>query len=142
MDKNRTSRILVRAGSKTVCHMARELEEKYEVTVLKEPSKTLVMLPLREPVRGTPFYIGELLACEAMVEMAGAKGVSLCIGDDKDMALAMAVIDAAYNAGVPECLRLDEMLEALEILQAVEIGKDAALHKTSRVSFETLEGNT
>jgi alpha-D-ribose 1-methylphosphonate 5-triphosphate synthase subunit PhnG len=141
MEKLRLSRIMARAGVDEIKCLAGWVEERHPVTVLKEPAKTLVMLPMREPVRGTPFYIGELLAAEAMVEVEGARGMGICMGDDFGKALSMAIIDGAFNAGLDECLWLTERLEALEERQALALRQEAALHKATQVSFETLEGH-
>jgi alpha-D-ribose 1-methylphosphonate 5-triphosphate synthase subunit PhnG len=121
--------------------LSRRVEEKHEVTVLKEPAKTLVLLPMREPVRGTPFYIGELLASEAMVELAGARGMGVCMGDDFAKVLSMSIIDAAYNAGLDECLWLTDKLEAMNADQELALRREAALHMATKVSFDTLEGH-
>jgi alpha-D-ribose 1-methylphosphonate 5-triphosphate synthase subunit PhnG len=99
------------------------------------------MLPMKEPVQGTPFYIGELLASEAMVEVEGCKGIGICMGDDFDKALSMAVIDAAYNACLDECRWLTESLEAMEMRQDLDLARENAKHMDTRVSFRTLEGH-
>jgi alpha-D-ribose 1-methylphosphonate 5-triphosphate synthase subunit PhnG len=141
MEKSRMSKIMVRTDSDTLCSLAQWVEEKHPVTVLKEPAKTPVMLPMREPVRGTPFYIGELLATEAMVEVEGARGIGICMGDDFGKALSMAIIDATYNAGLDECLWLTERLETMESQQLFALRQEAALHRATKVSFDTLEGH-
>ena len=56
--------------------------EKYSVTVIRRPSKTLVMVRMQETVAKAQFYLGEMLACEALVEIEGKKGFALMAGDD------------------------------------------------------------
>lgn len=131
---------MARADADELGCLARWLEEKHAVSVLKEPARTLVMLPMREPVRGTPFYIGELLATEAMVEIEGARGMGVCMGAEDEKALSMAVIDASFNAGLEECRWLTEKLESMELRQNREIAKETALHLSTKVTFNTLEG--
>lgn len=140
MEKKRVTRILSRAASADVKAMSAWLQQKYPAAVLREPMKTLVMMPLCEPVGLTPFYLGELLTSEAMVELAGVRGFGICIGDDFEKSLAMAVIDAAYNAGLPECHWLDERLATLESGQEQRIAREAAIHRDTLVSFHTMEG--
>jgi alpha-D-ribose 1-methylphosphonate 5-triphosphate synthase subunit PhnG len=62
------------------------------------------------------------------------------MGADDGRALAMAVVDAAFNADVAECEMLSERLEALECEQAHALAKEAALHAATSVSFSTMEG--
>lgn len=140
MEKLRLSRIMARANADEVCVLARLVEEKHSVTVLREPSRTLVMLPVREPALGTPFYLGELLATEAMAEVAGSRGMGLCMGAETGKALAMAIVDAAFNAQTEECAKLAGLLEAMEISQNRGLAKEATLHAATKVSFNTLEG--
>jgi alpha-D-ribose 1-methylphosphonate 5-triphosphate synthase subunit PhnG len=140
MEKRKLSRIMARAGADEVRALARLVEEKHGVTVLKEPARTLVMLPVREPARGTVFYLGELIATEAMAEIEGARGIGICMGAEDEKALAMAVVDAAFNARIGECGELSALLNGMEEKQSHALAREAALHAKTRVSFETLEG--
>jgi len=140
MEKSRLTRILSRAGSADVRALAARLQLMYPAVVLRDPMRTLVMMPMADPVRGTPFYLGELMASETMVEMAGAKGFGICMGDDFEKSAAIAVIDAAYNAGVPECEWLTRTLLDMERAQDALLQKEAAAHRDTMVSFRTMEG--
>lgn len=59
----------------------------------------LVMLPLRDPVQGTAFHLGEVLMSEAHIRMMGQVGYGMRTGRDLAAAMAMAVVDAAWQAG-------------------------------------------
>lgn len=59
----------------------------------------LVMLPLRDPVQGTAFHLGEVLMSEAHIQMMGQVGYGMRTGRDLAAAMAMAVVDAAWQAG-------------------------------------------
>ena len=67
MEKKRLSRILEKTEGAILKELAEPLIEKYPVQVLRKPSKTMVMIRMKETVAKTEFYLGELLACEAMV---------------------------------------------------------------------------
>lgn len=140
MEKIRLTRILSRANGAQVEALAQAIKDVYPAAILRGPVKTLVMMPLAEPVRGTPFYLGELFVAETMVELAGAKGFGICMGGDLERSVALAILDAAYNAGVPECAGLTETLEAWERAQEWELAREAAAHRRSMVSFGMLEG--
>jgi alpha-D-ribose 1-methylphosphonate 5-triphosphate synthase subunit PhnG len=62
----------------------------------------LVMLPMRDTVTGTDFHLGEVLVAEAHVRLTdrAAEGYGMIIGRDLEQAMAMAVIDAAFDAGI------------------------------------------
>lgn len=140
MEKARLTRILSRAGSADVRAMADRLTLLYPATVLREPMRTLVMMPMRDPVGGTPFYLGELMASETMVELSGVRGFGICMGDDYEKSAAIAVIDAAYNADLPECAWLTTSLLTLERAQEDRLMREAAAHRDTMVSFRTMEG--
>lgn len=61
----------------------------------------LVMLPMRDTVRHVDFHLGEVLVSEAHIEDgAGRIGYGMITGRDLQTAMAMAVVDLAYGAGV------------------------------------------
>ena len=129
-------RILSKANAEQVAALARPLVQKHELTLLKEPGKTLVMIQLREPVRQSLFYIGEVLAAEAIVELAGVKGMAVVMGDDMEKALHMAVIDAAVNKGV---FGDEKILLEMEAEQLLQVQRENALHLKTVVQFTSMD---
>lgn len=73
------------------------LEGTGEVEVL-ENRTGLVMLPLRDAVKGTAFHLGEVLMSEAHIRTLGKEGYGLRTGRDLETVLAMAIVDAAWQA--------------------------------------------
>ena len=104
--------------------------------IVKAPEKSLAMIRMREPVQESLFYLGEVIVCEAIVDLAGKKGVAVLMGDDFDKVLDMAVIDAACNAGV--FARYDE-LERLEREQKIQLEKERAMFLKTMVSFHSMD---
>jgi alpha-D-ribose 1-methylphosphonate 5-triphosphate synthase subunit PhnG len=61
----------------------------------------LVMLPYTDSAYGTRFHLGEVLVSESRVRIGqGAEGYAACLGRDLEQSLAIALIDAAAQAGV------------------------------------------
>jgi alpha-D-ribose 1-methylphosphonate 5-triphosphate synthase subunit PhnG len=61
----------------------------------------LIMLPAVDSAEGTTFHLGEVLVAEAHVRIeAGAEGYAVCLGRDPVTALAIALLDAALQAGI------------------------------------------
>lgn len=58
----------------------------------------LVMLPMRDTVEGTAFHLGEVLVSEAHIKALGHEGYGMKTGRDLEAAMAIAVIDAAWQA--------------------------------------------
>lgn len=140
MEKRRLFKIMGKSPRQPVITLAREIERHYAVMTIKPPVKTLVMLKMREPVARTEYFLGELLACEAMVQIGEQQGMAVTAGDDFEKVVAMAIIDAAYNAGLPEVAWLDQNLEALEVQVTRTEQQEYSGHLQSKVQFQIMEG--
>ena len=58
------------------------------------PDVGLLMYQVREPVENERFYLGEILVSRAEVVHRGCRGWAMRLGDDREAALAAAVLDA------------------------------------------------
>ncbi len=130
------TKILSKASGAEVAKLASEYKERCSIAVIREPSKTLAMLKMREPVKGSLFYIGEVIVCEAIVELDGVKGMAVTMGDDFEKTFDMAVIDAACNKGIfheeDSLIRLGRSQELLE-------QKENAMHLKTMVNFTSMD---
>lgn len=141
MDKNRLFQIMAHAPGPVLIQLAGIIEQSYQTKVIKEPQKTLAMITIRESVKNSNFYLGELLSCEAMVEINGKKGVAVTMGDDYPKVLAMAVIDAAHNAVLPEFSKqIEPALTALEQEQNRQKEQENGMYLKTMVHFESMDG--
>lgn len=136
MEKRRLSQILARTDAQNVRELAEEIKTEYTTVLIKAPEKSLAMIRMREPVKESLFYLGEVIVSEAIVELDGVKGMAVLMGDDFDKVLDMAVIDAACKKGVFQ--RYDR-LEALEQEQALRIQKENALFMQTMVNFNSMD---
>ena len=136
MEKRRVSKILARASKEQVRKLADEIKAEYSPVIIKAPEKSLTMIRMREPVQESLFYLGEVIVSEAIVDLDGAKGVAVLMGDDFDKVLDMAVIDAACNKGV---FQRYDILEQLEKEQAVRLEKENAMFMQTMVSFNSMD---
>lgn len=133
------SKVLCQSSGQWAVDLIRPVMDKYPVRVLRKPAKTLVMIKMRETVAKAQFYLGEMLACEAMVELEGKKGFALMMGDDTQKVMATAVVDALRKTDLPE---KEPVLQALEQRQQElerEQQREIARHARSKVQFETLD---
>ncbi len=96
----------------------------------------LVMLPLRDTVRGTEFHLGEVLVAEAHLRAQGTEGYGMVVGRDLERAMAMAVVDAAAAAGLEaEAIAAFVNAEEAAALRADEARLRAV--EATRVDMET-----
>lgn len=134
-DHARRLDILARADAGALMALAdRLLPGLGEVEVLQ--SRTgLVMLPMRDTVKGTDFHLGEVLVAEAHIRAGGIEGYGMILGRDLERAMAMAVVDAAatlgHGPGIDAFLaREAEALAAADTARLCEV-------EATRVEMET-----
>ena len=130
------TKILAKADKAAVVLLSESIQKLYDPVILKEPGKTLAMIQVREPVKQSLFYIGEVIVCEAVVEIDGMRGVAVAMGDDTEKILDMAIIDAAINKGV--FTGMDKLLE-LEKEQNDRMMRENALHLKTMVNFNSMD---
>jgi alpha-D-ribose 1-methylphosphonate 5-triphosphate synthase subunit PhnG len=142
LEKKRLSKILAGCDAGLVARLYSAISEKYGVTVVKGPGKTLAMLKMRETVRGSLYYLGETIVSQAIVEVSGQKGMAVLMGDDLDKALYMAAVDAAFNAGLPECADYTQLLLSEEKKQQEAVARDNAMYMKTTVNFQSMDSLT
>ena len=119
--------------------LADEIADRHDVRTVAEPSQGLVMTPMRETARGSRFYLGEVLVTEAKAQIDGRIGLGIIAGDDAESAWQLAVIDAAYNAELPETRGWDAALtEEAEVIER-RLGEEHARVLETRVDFQTMD---
>jgi alpha-D-ribose 1-methylphosphonate 5-triphosphate synthase subunit PhnG len=96
MDQSEYLSVLCRAPAHEVKQFAEALIPELGLIEVVQNRTGLVMLPMRESVRGNDFFLGEVLVAEAHVRLDNAEGYAACLGRDLQQALAIALIDAAY----------------------------------------------
>lgn len=139
MNRKRRCKVLIDGNSKIAEQLAAVIKSNYKINVLDVPNNGLVMLKMRENAKQSLFYIGEVAVIEARVEVQGSIGLGVLIGSDSQLAYNLAVIDAAYNANLPEILSWRDILLAEEGLIENKIkSKTASILKT-KVDFATMD---
>ena len=136
MDKRRSTKVLARADQSDVAALSADIQKTYRPVIVKEPAKTLTMVKLRDPVKQGVFFIGEVIVCEAAVEIEGVQGVSVLMGDDAEKVLDMAIIDAAANKGVFDNI---EKLAELEEKQNKIVMQEYAITLKTMVNFASMD---
>lgn len=136
MDKKRFFKIMAKADGAILARLSEKIKGRHHIVIIKAPGKTLTMIRMREPVKSGLFYIGEVMVCEAMVELDGTKGIAVTMGDDFEKTLDMAILDAACNKGV----FCDEaVLLELEKTQIEQEQKENAMHLKTMVNFTSMD---
>jgi alpha-D-ribose 1-methylphosphonate 5-triphosphate synthase subunit PhnG len=136
----RRTRILVEGSGELLSRLAAQVEGAHVVTDIEAPGEAMVMIEARESARLARFYLGEVLVTEAKVEVEGTMGLGLLAGMDGGRARELAIVDAAYAAGLLECAAWEAELLGEEAKIEAARSEEAARVAKTRVAFESMEG--
>lgn len=136
MEKKRLFKIMSKANREVIIELAKEIQTKKEVVIVKSPEKVLAMVKMREPVKEMKFYIGEVIVTETTVSIDGVTGHAVAMGDDFEKTLSMAIIDSACNGGFFE---KEELLFELEKEQKIKEEKENAMFMKTMVNFNSMD---
>lgn len=132
------TKILIESGGGLLARFASEIEQKYEVKVVRAPERSLVMSQSRDSVSHQPFYLGEILVTECTLELNHTYGYGILMGENDDKAYQLAVVDAALRSKAPETVAWELPLKEAE--QAIAERRRAEQRRVSRtkVNFDTM----
>ena len=114
MKRNRRTRILVEGNPTLARNICVHIRELCDVRVICEPRVVLVMNKVRESAHNSLFYLGEALMTECRVNVSpvnvspvkdsfeeSVTGIGLILGEHRERAFDLAVIDAAFSLPTP-----------------------------------------
>lgn len=114
------------------------LADDVAVRVLTGPLVGVVVAQVREPVLAERFLLGDVLACRAEVELAGQRGWSMRLGDDRAATLAAAVLDAEVEAVRPGADRVAGLCHTVAQRRTERAAAEWAEIAPTIVEFEEL----
>lgn len=139
MKRRRRTEILVQGSADLAEKLASQIKQAYTYKVIVKPHYGLTMVKMRESAKKSLFYIGEVLVTEAKVEINEQIGIGIVQGMEDELAMNLAIIDAAYNANLPETQMWTNLLVVAEAeINRKKIKRQAELLET-KVNFETME---
>ncbi|MFU0789617.1 MAG: phosphonate C-P lyase system protein PhnG [Virgibacillus proomii] len=139
MKRRRRTEILVQGNADLAEKLASQIKQAYTYKVIVKPHYGLTMVKMRESAKKSLFYIGEVLVTEAKVEINEQIGIGIVQGMEDELAMNLAIIDAAYNANLPETQMWTNILVVAEAeINRKKIKRQAELLET-KVNFETME---
>jgi len=139
MDKQTLSRISTYTKTEILCSLAEKVCGNREWVFLKKPEKTMILLSVKEPVKQSIFYLGEMLAVHCIVELSGVRGTAVIKGDDFIKVEAAALLDAAHSGNFAEFTFIEPELLNLEEERQNECKKLSSSVKKTQVNFHVLE---
>lgn len=139
MTRRERTKILIK-GSKDVSEkFAQDILGKYDVKTVEEANNGLVMVKVREKAQRSLFYLGEVLITECKVMLNGSLGIGIIQGLEPELAYHLAIIDAAYNASLPESQEWTNVLRLEEERIKEKAAEQNSLVLKTKVNFETMD---
>ncbi|ODA42422.1 phosphonate C-P lyase system protein PhnG [Desulfosporosinus sp. BG] len=139
MIRKKRTEILIKGSPEVSVKLAQEILTVHDVTTIEEPNNSLVMVKVRESAKRSLFYLGEVLITECKVMIKGILGIGLIKGHEPVLAYNLAIIDAAYNANLPETKEWASLLlsEEVKIKETCEALNNKILK--TKVNFATMD---
>lgn len=139
MKRKQRTQILINGSPEIAANLAQEILGAHEVKIVEEPNNGLVMVKIRETAKKHLFYLGEVFVTECKVQIQNQLGIGILKGHNPELAYHLAVIDAAYNAGLKETEQWAEiLLSEEERLSKNQESFNSKVLKT-KVNFETMD---
>jgi alpha-D-ribose 1-methylphosphonate 5-triphosphate synthase subunit PhnG len=139
MKRKQRTEILIRGRRRLAATLAHQIYSAYAVEMVENPEEGLVMVKMRENAQKYLFYIGEVYVTECKVRVHGSIGIGVVRGHQPELAVHLAVIDAAYRANLPQTQGWTaELLAEQKDIEEQQNRKHQLLLQT-KVNFETME---
>lgn len=139
MDCEERTRLLICYGNEELLQMADEIKGKYPVEWISRPQEGLTMIKVRETAKQTLFYLGEVLITEARVRIGGVIGLGVVTGSRPGLCEALAVVDAACRAGLPETGHWETYWEKIREKESLQKKIRNKIRERTKVDFRTMK---
>jgi alpha-D-ribose 1-methylphosphonate 5-triphosphate synthase subunit PhnG len=139
LNRRKRTEILIKGDPKIAKELASKIEKSYKVNVIQEAENCLVMVKMRETAQNSLFYLGEVLVTETKVQINGKIGIGIVRDNKPELSYWLAIVDAAYNAGLAECLEWEEILEEENRKITDKILELQAKILMTKVNFDTMD---
>ncbi|HID03968.1 MAG TPA: phosphonate C-P lyase system protein PhnG [Desulfobacterales bacterium] len=128
---------LQQAAQDEIYALCQQIRCRADVQVLQQPTAQTLMLPVTDPVNKGSFYGGEVLVSSAIVRVNDVDGWAMVMDEMPVSALSLAILDAAWAAGV-EKNSIDKLVHQGEERHKQNIKKSETEVAATRVSFDLM----
>jgi alpha-D-ribose 1-methylphosphonate 5-triphosphate synthase subunit PhnG len=102
MKRENNNFYLQQAEQDEINTLSQQIKCRANVQIIQQPTAQTLMLPIDDPVNQGTFYGGEVLVSSAIVQVNDVDGWAMVMDDTPVLALSIAILDAAYAAGVEQ----------------------------------------
>lgn len=143
LDNKLATKILCNINQEKLREYCDEVIKVGNLEVIKEPSIGLVMARSKESVNQAVFNLGEVLITDCTVKLDEAFGYGVVMGNNREKAKYIAVIDALMHLESPTYKdlnkELEEMLKEEEKLQKKSKMEEFARVNKTKINFNSMD---
>ena len=129
--------LLQNADNNELMALVEKIVESSSVSILANPAQQTLMVPVLDPVSKKKFYSGEILVTQAIVDIDGNKGWGMVMDKKADLALAVAICDAALAAGI-KVAEITAIAEKAAEKLNIKLKSEAEKTSSTKVSFDIM----
>jgi len=137
MEREQLSYLLQNADSSELMALVEKIIETSNVQILANPAQQTLLVPVFDPVTKKRFYGGEVLVTQALVDIDGTKGWGMVMDNNPDLALAVAICDAAFSADIEKNM-IEDIAEKALIKVKENIQSEKEMAASTKVSFDMM----
>ncbi len=100
MEREQLNFSLQHVAEEEIIALRQAVEELAPVELIQKPVAQTLLVPVRDPINNGRFISGEVLVTSAIVKVGEFKGWAMVMDDTPERAVAGAVLDAAFAAGI------------------------------------------
>jgi phosphonate C-P lyase system protein PhnG len=116
------------------------LEQRHRISIIKDPSVCLTMIRTEDSLEKQEFYLGEALTTECEVDVDGAPGYGICLGEEPVRGYCIAVLDALRHSGASGAvLEIEEFIGHHGRILSENRLREFNLTLRSQVDFKLME---
>lgn len=128
---------LQQAKQDEIYALCQQIKCRADVQIIQRPTAQTLMLPVNDPVNQGSFYGGEVLVSSAIVRVNNVDGWAMVMDEMPVSALSLAILDAAWAAGV-EQNSIDRLVLQGEKRHKENIKNTETEVAATRVSFDLM----
>lgn len=137
MEREKLGYLLQNTDKEKLMALVGDIVESSSVSILANPAQQTLMVPVLDPVTKKKFYSGEVLITQAIVDIDGHKGWGMVMDKKADLALAVAICDAAFSAGIKQN-EISALAETAAEALRIKLQEEAKKVASTKVSFDMM----
>ena len=137
MEREQLNYFLQQVPSAILTALCEKIGAEAGVEIIQKPTSQTLLVPVHDPINQGTFIGGEVLVCSSIVQVNGVNGWAMVMDDNPDLSTSLAVLDAAFAAGIRTMDIAELANRGKEVIDTRNADMNTRVHST-RVAFDLL----